>query len=88
MKTNLLNLIKPELDELEKSLTRSLSSDIDLATKISSYIVDSGGKRIRPTITILIAKTLGYEGDELINLATAIELLHTGLLYTSPSPRD
>lgn len=72
--------IKQELVELELRLKQSISSDIELATEVSSYIVKSGGKRIRPTITILIAKALGYQGKELINLATAIELLHTATL--------
>ena len=72
--------IKPELEELEAFLKESISSDIELATEVSSYIVQSGGKRIRPTITILIARALNYQGNELTNLAAAIELLHTASL--------
>lgn len=72
--------IKPELEELETFLKESISSDIELATEVSSYIVQSGGKRIRPTITILIARALNYQGNELTNLAAAIELLHTASL--------
>ena len=72
--------IKPELEELETFLKESISSDIELATEVSSYIVQSGGKRTRPTITILIARALNYQGNELTKLATAIELLHTATL--------
>ena len=72
--------IKPELEELETFLKESISSDIELATEVSSYIVQSGGKRIRPTITILIARALNYQGNELTKLAAAIELLHTASL--------
>ena len=72
--------IKPELEELETFLKESINSDIELATEVSSYIVQSGGKRIRPTITILIARALNYQGNELTKLATAIELLHTASL--------
>ena len=72
--------IKPELEELETFLKKSINSDIELATEVSSYIVQSGGKRIRPTITILIARALNYQGNELTKLATAIELLHTATL--------
>ena len=72
--------ITQELVALELRLKQSINSDIELATEVSSYIVKSGGKRIRPTITILIAKALGYRGTGLINLATAIELLHTATL--------
>ena len=72
--------IKPELEELETFLKESINSVIELATEVSSYIVQSGGKRIRPTITILIARALNYQGNELTKLATAIELLHTATL--------
>ena len=72
--------IKHELEELETFLKESINSDIELATEVSSYIVQSGGKRIRPTITILIARALNYQGNELTKLATAIELLHTATL--------
>ena len=80
MKADIQSYIKKELNALERNLKLSISSDIKLATEVSSYIVKSGGKRIRPTITILIAKALNYKGKELINLATAIELLHTATL--------
>ena len=80
METNAFKHIKSELDELEVSLKQSISSDIQLATEVSSYIVNLGGKRIRPAITILVAKALDYQGNELIELATAIELLHTATL--------
>ena len=80
MKTDPQKHIKEDLKELELQLKESISSEVDLATEVSSYIVKSGGKRIRPTITILVARALKYRGKELINLATAIELLHTATL--------
>ena len=80
MKTDPQKHIKEDLKELELQLKESISSDVELATEVSSYIVKAGGKRIRPTITILVAKALKYRGKELINLATAIELLHTATL--------
>ena len=73
-------LIEEELAELEISLNNSINSEIELATEVSNYLVGSGGKRIRPAICILVAKALGYSGDDLIKLATSIELLHTATL--------
>ena len=72
--------IEKELNDLELLLKESISSEVELATEVSSYIIKSGGKRIRPTITILVARALNYQGNELIDLATAIELLHTATL--------
>ena len=73
-------VICDELEQLENTLTESICSDIELATKVSGYIVKSGGKRIRPAICILVAKTLGYSKPDLIRLASSIELLHTATL--------
>jgi len=69
-----------ELEQLENTLNESINSDIELAMKVSGYIVKSGGKRIRPAICILVAKTLGYSEPDLIRLASSIELLHTATL--------
>ena len=80
METSPYLQIEAELNELEQVLQKSLDSDVELATEVSSYIVNSGGKRIRPTLTVLLAKALNYQGQELINLAAAIELLHTATL--------
>tara|TARA_X000000368_G_scaffold106065_1_gene82226 strand:+ start:75 stop:1040 length:966 start_codon:yes stop_codon:yes gene_type:complete len=74
------NIIKDELLQLEETLTSSISSDINLATEVTEYVVDSGGKRIRPVICILVAKMLNYKGSQLIKLASSIELLHTATL--------
>ena len=74
------DLISDELEELEISLLESISSDVNLATEISNYLLVSGGKRIRPSICILLAKVFNYEGNDLIKLAASIELLHTATL--------
>lgn len=73
-------LISKELTELENNLSSSVSSEIELATEVSSYLVNSGGKRIRPAICILVAKAFDYSGNDLIRLASSIELLHTATL--------
>ncbi len=80
MKKNTNNIIDTELKNLEESLSKSISSEVNLATEVSTYLVNSGGKRIRPLICILTAKALGYKGNKLTQLASSIELLHTATL--------
>ena len=80
MKKNINNIIATELKNLEESLSKSISSEVGLATEVSTYLVNSGGKRIRPIICILTAKALGYKGNKLTQLASSIELLHTATL--------
>ncbi len=51
-----------------------------LVQSIAEYIVNSGGKRLRPALLVLSANACGYEGDEHYTLAAAVELIHTATL--------
>jgi len=73
-------LLANELDSLEVNLMESISSEIKLASEVSNHLVSSGGKRIRPVVCILIAKAFSYQGQDLIKLASSIELLHSATL--------
>jgi len=75
-----LQCIAKEVRSLEMKLSEFLTSEIKLATEVASYLIDSGGKRIRPILCILTGKAIGYEKDDLITLACVIELLHTASL--------
>lgn len=61
-------------------ITRRLSSDVPLVEKIAQYIVESGGKRLRPLLVLLTTRALGYERDDHLKLAAVIEFLHTATL--------
>lgn len=65
------------VNELIKS---SLSSHVPLVEEISSYLIDAGGKRLRPLLVLLSANACGYTASEHIKLATVIEFLHTAML--------
>ncbi len=66
---------------MKSNLLESISSDIKLASEVSNYLVSSGGKRIRPVICILIAKTFSYQRCKIsLKLASSIELLHSATL--------
>lgn len=79
-----ISSIRPLFDEDMKSvdtliLTR-LHSDVVLINQIGNYIVNSGGKRLRPMIVLLAAKAMGYQGQQHIDLAAVIEFIHTATL--------
>ncbi|GGB19430.1 octaprenyl diphosphate synthase [Agarivorans gilvus] len=59
---------------------KELESDVALINQISFYIVNSGGKRIRPLLTVLAARALGYQQQQHIKLAAIIEFIHTSTL--------
>ena len=74
------DLIRDELETADKLIIQELSSDVVLINQIGKYIVNSGGKRLRPMLLLLAAKALGYQGDHHITLAAVIEFIHTATL--------
>src|SRR4051812_40882712 len=74
------NLVSNEQQAVNQLIRESLHSNIELINKISEHIIKSGGKRLRPLLVLLSAKTFGYSGFAHIQLATIIELLHTATL--------
>lgn len=73
-------LVKADLARLDTEIERRLSSDITLINQLGRHIIGSGGKRLRPLIVLLSARTLGYEGERHIQLATVVEFIHTATL--------
>ena len=58
----------------------SLSSHVPLVEEISEYLIEAGGKRLRPLMVLLCARACGYTGDQHVKLAVVIEFLHTAML--------
>jgi len=73
-------LIKQDMASVDTMIQNRLQSDVVLINQVGHYIVNSGGKRLRPIIAILAARACGYQGDAHINLATIIEFIHTATL--------
>ncbi len=66
--------------EVDAVIRVRLSSQVALIDQISSYIVNAGGKRIRPRLVLLFAEALGFEGPERYELAAIVEFIHTATL--------
>ncbi len=78
--TEIQALMKSELDLMNKILVDRLDSNVDLISQMSHYIINSGGKRIRPLLLLLCAKATDYDGDYHYSMAVVIELIHTATL--------
>ena len=77
----LKNLVGSRLDEVTQRIRFKLASEINLIHKMTEYHIKSGGKRIRPLLTLASAKLCGYKnGNRDINLAACIELIHNATL--------
>ncbi|MFZ5723428.1 MAG: polyprenyl synthetase family protein [Pseudomonadota bacterium] len=65
---------------VDRFITKRLDTSVPLIREVSEYIVNSGGKRLRPLMALLAARAAGYQGDRHVNIAAIIELLHTSTL--------
>ena len=77
----LKNLAGDKLENVTQRIKFKLASEINLIHKMTDYHVKSGGKRIRPLLTLVSAKLCGYkDGNRDVNLAACIELIHNATL--------
>lgn len=73
-------LLKSDLQETDAILAQRLSSNVALINQMSGYIIDAGGKRLRPLLLLLCARATGYQGNHHHLMAVVIELIHTATL--------
>jgi octaprenyl-diphosphate synthase len=73
-------LVEPQFDAVTNYILQNLGSNVPLVERISHYIVESGGKRLRPLLVLLAANACGYKGEKHIPLAAVIEFIHTATL--------
>ena len=77
---SVLSLIADDMDQVDAVIARRLESAVPLVGQVSRYIIDSGGKRLRPALLLMICGALGYRGDQRFNLAAVVEFIHTATL--------
>jgi octaprenyl-diphosphate synthase len=78
--TDIHHLVKADFEQVNALIEENLYSHIELISAVSQYIIHSGGKRLRPLVTLLSARALGYSGQDHVRLAVVIEFLHTATL--------
>jgi len=72
--------IDAPLAQVERALHQAFASESELMGSIGAHVLTSGGKRIRPALVLLAAELCGYTGARRIQIAAAVELLHTATL--------
>lgn len=72
--------VATDLEAVNQLIIKQLHSDVALVENIGHYIVDAGGKRLRPILVLLVANALRYDGRQHLELATVIEFIHTATL--------
>ena len=76
----ILGLIQGDRDAADQEIRQRLSSDVVLINQMGGYIINSGGKRLRPLIVLLASRACGYRGQDHIRLAAIVEFIHTATL--------
>jgi len=74
------DLLKDDLAAIEVEFSRQADSPVAVVTDIANYLIAGGGKRIRPLLLLLSAKSLHCESDARIRLGAVVEMLHTATL--------
>lgn len=72
--------LNDDLAKVNVVINQAVQSEVALISQIGTYIISAGGKRLRPIITILAGKALGYNGEKLYSLAAMVEFIHTSTL--------
>jgi len=80
MVSHIHQIVADDFSLLNQKVVSQLHSQVPLVESIGHYIVEAGGKRMRPTLVLLCARALGYRGADHVDLATVIEFLHTATL--------
>ncbi len=73
-------LINHDMQAVNALIQKRLHSDVALVNQVGHYIINSGGKRLRPMLLLLTARAFAYQGTYHINLAAIIEFIHTATL--------
>ncbi len=73
-------LISADMARVNSLIEKSLYSEVGLIDQLGHYIINSGGKRLRPAVVLLSSRVFSYQGEQNINLAAIIEFIHTATL--------
>ncbi|WP_263374962.1 polyprenyl synthetase family protein [Granulicella aggregans] len=74
------DLLRDDLAAIEREFAEQSASPVSVITEIAEYLIAGGGKRIRPLLLLLSAKSLGCESESRIKLGAVVEMLHTATL--------
>ena len=76
----LVRLTREPLERVNEIILARAGSNVEMIPEIARHLIDSGGKRLRPMLTIAAAGMCGYEGDGRVKLAASVEFMHTATL--------
>jgi octaprenyl-diphosphate synthase len=77
---NLVELVRADMERVNATILSRTGSDVTMIPEVANHLIASGGKRLRPMLTLAMAQLSGYAADGHIKLAAAVEFMHTATL--------
>ena len=77
---SLSGLAAPDLERVNQVILSRAGSDVAMIPEVANHLISSGGKRLRPMLTLAMAGLCGYRGEGHVKLAASVEFMHTATL--------
>ena len=77
---SLSGLAAPDLERVNQVILSRTGSDVAMIPEVANHLISSGGKRLRPMLTLAMAGLCGYRGEGHVKLAASVEFMHTATL--------
>jgi len=76
----LVELVAADMERVNATILSRTGSEVTMIPEVANHLISSGGKRLRPMLTLAMANLTGYSGDGHIKLAASVEFMHTATL--------
>src|SRR5262249_54288130 len=76
----LTDLVNADMDRVNATILARTGSEVTMIPEIANHLIGSGGKRLRPMLTVAMARLVDYRGDGHVKLAASVEVMHTATL--------
>src|SRR5262245_62405871 len=68
------------MERVNATILSRTGSDVAMIPEVANHLISSGGKRMRPMLTLAMSRLVGYDGNGHVKLAAAVEFMHTATL--------
>jgi octaprenyl-diphosphate synthase len=76
----LVGIVRADMERVNDLILSRTGSEVAMIPEVANHLIASGGKRLRPMLTLATAAFTGYSGDGHVKLAAAVEFMHTATL--------
>src|SRR4028119_1045446 len=76
----LVSLVASDMERVNAMILSRTGSEVTMIPDVANHLISSGGKRLRPMLTLAMANLAGYSGEGHVKLAASVEFMHTATL--------